>query len=113
MAKNEPCICYFGDWNAACQIHLSPGQLMAELDRLEREDKSGQKKSHSFAESIINVVVGFAINLAANLIVFPWFGIKITVAKSIGIGLVFTVISVVRSYCLRRWFNRMMVKERV
>ena len=69
----------------------------------------GQKKSHSLAEAIFNVVIGFIISMVANLIVLPWFGFYVTFGQAFGIGLIFTVISIVRSYVLRRIFNRIML----
>lgn len=67
---------------------------------------SGQSRTGAFVEAWTNVLVGYGISVAANLMVMPAFGFRITVADAAGMGLVFTVISVVRSYCLRRWFNR-------
>lgn len=64
-----------------------------------------QTKLGSFTEAWANVVVGFAINFCANLLVLPHFGFAVTMAQAFGIGLVFTAISLVRSYVLRRWFN--------
>lgn len=64
-----------------------------------------QTKLGSFVEAWANIFVGFAINYTANLMILPWFGFAITPAKAFYIGLVFTVISLVRSYVLRRWFN--------
>jgi hypothetical protein len=60
----------------------------------------------SFVESWANVAVGFSINYVANLVVLPWFGLAITPSKALGVGVVFTGISVARSYTLRRWFNK-------
>ena len=40
--------------------------------------KKGQRKSHSLAESLFNVVVGFAVSYFANLIVLPWFGFNVS-----------------------------------
>lgn len=70
----------------------------------------GQSKLGSFVESWTNVAVGFSINYVANLVVLPWFGLAITASKALGVGVVFTVISVTRSYLLRRWFNRKTVE---
>lgn len=69
----------------------------------------GQKKSHSLAEAIFNTVLGFGISMAANLIVLPWFGFKVSVSSAFQIGLIFTLISIIRSYLLRRLFNRIML----
>lgn len=64
-----------------------------------------QTKTGSFVEAVANIAVGFSINFCANLIVLPWFGYHVTPKAAFGIGIVFTVISLVRSYVLRRWFN--------
>jgi len=58
-------------------------------------------------ESCLNVAIGFAVALAAQVIVFPWFGIHVAIADNIAIGAIFTVVSIARSYAVRRLFNRM------
>lgn len=70
---------------------------------------SGQKKSHSLIEAIFNTVLGFGISMAANLIVLPCFGFKVSVHDAFNIGVIFTIISIIRSYVLRRLFNRLML----
>lgn len=64
-----------------------------------------QTKLGSFVEAWANIAVGFGINYCANLLVLPLFGLNVTPADAFGIGVIFTVISLVRSYVLRRWFN--------
>ena len=64
-----------------------------------------QSRLGSLIESLINVVVGFSINFGANMFIFPLFGFHITPSANLALGAVYTVISVVRSYCIRRWFN--------
>lgn len=70
---------------------------------------SGQTRSHSLAESLINVAIGYGISVIAQLLIFPLFGIYITLAQDMAMALIFTVISIVRSYCLRRFFNSVTV----
>jgi len=65
-----------------------------------------QLKRHSLLESIINVLVGYGVALASQLAIFPIFGIRVSLQDNIVIGLFFTVISIIRSYVLRRIFNR-------
>lgn len=65
-----------------------------------------QTRLGSFIESWANVVIGFAINWSANMLILPLFGFHVTGAQAFGIGVIFTVISVVRSYALRRTFNK-------
>jgi hypothetical protein len=64
-----------------------------------------QTRIGSFVEAWANIAVGFAINFCANLIVLPWFGFDVSGAQAFGIGVIFTAISLARSYVLRRWFN--------
>lgn len=70
-----------------------------------------QTRLGSLAEAVINVLIGFGINFAANLIVLPLFGFtSLTLQNNFLIGLVYTAISVVRSYAIRRWFNQYIVR---
>ena len=64
-----------------------------------------QSRTMSLVESVANVVVGFAVAVAAQLIVFPLFDIKASLAQNIGVGIAFTAVSLARSYVLRRAFN--------
>jgi hypothetical protein len=65
-----------------------------------------QTKLGSFAESWANIGVGFAINFIANLYILPAFGFaSLTPGKNFAIGLLYTVISLMRSYGMRRVFN--------
>lgn len=64
-----------------------------------------QTRLGSFAEAWANIAVGFGINFTANPIVLPWFGFNVTPTDALGIGVIFTAISLARSYILRRWFN--------
>jgi hypothetical protein len=65
-----------------------------------------QSKKRSLAESITNVAVGCGVNLASQYAIFPLFGISVTFGEHLSITGYFTVISIVRSYLLRRWFTR-------
>lgn len=65
-----------------------------------------QSRLQSFIESCINVAIGYGIALASQILVFPLFGINIPLSSNIAIGAIFTVISIARSYLVRRLFNR-------
>ena len=69
-----------------------------------------QNRLNSFIESIANVIIGFLMNFIANIYVLPLFGFNITISQSIQIGLIFTLISIIRSYLIRRWFNKVIIK---
>lgn len=64
-----------------------------------------QTRVGSLIEALFNVVIGFSINYFANLAVFPLFGFHISLAANFWMGCIYTVISIVRSYVIRRWFN--------
>jgi hypothetical protein len=69
----------------------------------------GQTKLGSFIEAWVNVFIGFWINFIANLLILPLFGFtSLTLKTNLYIGLLYTVISVIRSYSVRRWFNARM-----
>ena len=59
----------------------------------------------SFVESVANVVVGYLVAVAAQILVFPLFGFHATLSDNLLIGLIFTGVSLVRSFLLRRAFE--------
>jgi hypothetical protein len=64
-----------------------------------------QSKKGSFIEACINVFIGFWINYIANLLIFPLFGMSISLSDNLLLGAIYTFISVARTYAIRRWFN--------
>jgi hypothetical protein len=65
-----------------------------------------QTRMASLREAWMNILIGFTIQFAANYFVLPLFGMHPSVADLFGLGGIFTVISVVRSYVLRRVFEK-------
>ena len=63
----------------------------------------------SLVESVANVAIGYGIALLTQLAVFPLFGLSVSLGQNAAIGGIFTVVSIARSYCLRRVFERMRV----
>jgi len=68
-----------------------------------------QSRSMSLIEAATNVVVGYVLAIATQLLVFPWFSIETTLHEHLVIGLVFVIISLIRSYALRRLFETIAV----
>lgn len=64
-----------------------------------------QTRKQSAIEAVANVVIGFSINFTANATLFPLFGWAISVEQNLGLGVLYTLISLARSYCLRRFYN--------
>ena len=59
----------------------------------------------SFIESLTNVAVGLAVSLASQIVIFKLYDIHVAFSDNVIITLWFTVISVLRSYALRRFFT--------
>ena len=65
-----------------------------------------QSRCQSLIEAITNVVVGYARAVITQIIVFPWFGLQVSLSDNLAIGALFVMISLLRSYALRRLFER-------
>jgi hypothetical protein len=72
-----------------------------------------QLKKHSLLESIINVAIGYVVALLSQIILFPVFDIHVSLRTNIWIGFWFTVVSIIRSYCLRRVFTHLTERREV
>ena len=66
-----------------------------------------QSRGMSLVESVTNVVVGYALAIATQLVVFPLFGIEAALGEHLAIGGAFVAVSLARGYLLRRFFEAM------
>jgi len=65
-----------------------------------------QSRIASIVEAGTNVAIGYIIALLSQFIVFPLYAIHVPLQTNVAIGLWFTAVSLVRSYVVRRWFNK-------
>ena len=65
-----------------------------------------QSRTMSLVEAVANVVVGYGFAVITQILIFPIFGLHTTLAQNLKMGAVFTVVSIARSYVLRRMFER-------
>lgn len=65
-----------------------------------------QSRRRSLTEAITNTAVGFALSWLTGMVAYPLLGIKVSNAQNAAVVVVFTVVSLARSYTLRRLFNR-------
>lgn len=70
-----------------------------------------QSRTMSMLESIINIAVGFGISLTAQIFFLPLLGVQISLSQNITFALIMTVISIVRSYLLRRLFEAVHIRR--
>lgn len=68
-----------------------------------------QSRTMSLVESLTNVAVGYGIAVVTQILVFPLFGLSTTLAENMAMGAIFTVVSIARSFTLRRLFERIRV----
>jgi CO/xanthine dehydrogenase FAD-binding subunit len=64
-----------------------------------------QSRRASALEAIVNVLIGYWVAIAAQAVIFPLFGFHASTGQHLAIGGLFTVVSLLRSYLLRRAFN--------
>lgn len=69
-----------------------------------------QSRMMSFVEATTNVLVGYVLAIATQLAVFPLFGLNAALGEHLAIGIAFVVVSLARSYLLRRMFEA--IRER-
>jgi hypothetical protein len=70
-----------------------------------------QSKVMSLLESVINIAVGFGISLAAQAFFLPLLGVNISLRQNLFFALIMTVISIARSYALRRVFEALHIRR--
>lgn len=70
-----------------------------------------QSKAESFIEASLNILFGAGVALGSQLIIFPQFDIHIPIGDHLMITLYFTVISLARSYLIRRYYNFKLMKR--
>ena len=66
-----------------------------------------QSRLMSGVETGVNILLGYTIAIFSQMVVFPLWGLHVTLTQNFGIAATFTVISLVRLYLVRRFFNRL------
>jgi hypothetical protein len=64
-----------------------------------------QSRLMSLIEALINVAVGFGLAVLTQMMIFPLFGLAVSLGQNLQIGAIFTAVSILRSYTLRRLFE--------
>jgi hypothetical protein len=82
-------------------------ELMADAGGVAMGVRPTQTRSGSAIEAATNVAVGFLLAFVLQGLLYPVVGIAATPQTNLLIAAVFTAVSVVRSYLLRRAFEHM------
>ena len=64
-----------------------------------------QTKKWSMIETLVSVGIGWLIGVILNMLVLPLFDYDVSLTDGVLISIIFTAVSVIRSYIIRRWFN--------
>lgn len=75
-------------------------------DFTENHIKMVQSKKKSLVESVVNTFVGLLITLVASPFIYWICDVKISYPQMTVATLLFTVLSILRNYVIRRWFNK-------
>jgi len=65
-----------------------------------------QSRAMSLVEAVANVVVGYGVAVVTQILIFPVFGLHATLAQNLKMGVIFSFVSIARSFALRRLFER-------
>lgn len=68
-----------------------------------------QSRLMSLVESVANVIVGYGVAVVTQILIFPVFGLQTTLGQNLAMGGVFTIVSLARSFLLRRLFEAIRV----
>ncbi len=68
-----------------------------------------QSRRMSLVESLANVAIGYGVAVLSQQLVFPLFALHTTLVENLMIGAIFTVVSISRSFALRRLFEAIRV----
>ena len=70
-----------------------------------------QSRIMSLVEAVANVIVGYGVAVITQILIFPIFGLHTTLAQNLKMGAVFTLVSIARSFALRRVFEAIRMRS--
>ncbi len=70
-----------------------------------------QSRGMSMLESVVNVVVGYGVAVVTQILIFPVFGLHATLEQNLQMGALFTLVSIARSFALRRAFEALRLRN--
>ncbi len=64
-----------------------------------------QSRTMSLIEAVTNVVVGYGLAVLIQILAFPAIGLQATLSQNLQLAALFSAVSVLRSFVLRRAFE--------
>ncbi len=69
-----------------------------------------QSRFMSLVEAIANVAIGYGVAVVTQILIFPVFGLHTTLVQNLKMGGIFTIVSLARSFALRRLFEALRMR---
>lgn len=69
-----------------------------------------QSKRGSVIETVTGTAIGYSVAVVTQIVIFPLFDLHVSASENLAIAAVFTIISLVRGYWVRRLFNWLHIK---
>ncbi len=69
-----------------------------------------QSRFMSLVEAIANVAIGYGVAVVTQILIFPVFGLHTTLGQNLKMGGIFTIVSLARSFALRRLFEALRMR---
>lgn len=66
-----------------------------------------QSKSKSFIEALTNTFIGYITTLIVSPFIYWICNVEVTIGQMSSVTLLFTIVSILRNYIIRRWFNKL------
>lgn len=70
-----------------------------------------QSKKASLIEAIINTFIGYTVTLVCSPAIFWMCNVPISINQIGMVTLLFTILSIIRGYLVRRFFNKLIIKQ--
>ena len=70
-----------------------------------------QSRLMSLVESVANVIVGYGVAVVTQILIFPIFELHTTLGQNLKMGAIFTIVSIARSFALRRVFEAIRMRS--
>ena len=70
-----------------------------------------QSRFMSLVESVAKVFVGYDVAVVTQILIFPIFGLQTTLVQNLEMGAISTVVSMARSFALRRVFEAIQMRQ--
>lgn len=65
----------------------------------------------SLVEAFANVASGYVIAVLTQVVVFPLFGLWMSIGATLEVGAIFTLVSIAQSFTLRRLFEALRIRH--